>query len=47
MTGPAGIDYDVVRHRLLIPQVLGNKLRIEPWAPPEAKLEPITERWPP
>jgi hypothetical protein len=44
MTGPAGIAYDVKRHRILIPEVLGQKLHIEPWAPPEANLLPVEDR---
>jgi hypothetical protein len=46
MTAPAGIAYDVVRHRILIPEVLAHKLHIEPWAPPHANLLPIEDRLP-
>jgi DNA-binding beta-propeller fold protein YncE len=44
LTTPAGIAYDAVRSRILIPEVLGNTLHIEPWAPPSAKLQPIEDR---
>jgi hypothetical protein len=47
MTTPAGIAYDAVRHRILIPEVLANKLHIETWAPPEASLEAMEDRWSP
>jgi hypothetical protein len=41
---PAGIAYDAVRHRVLIPEVLGNKLHIETWTPPQANLDAIEDR---
>ncbi len=42
---PAGIHYDAIRGRILIPEVLGNTLHIESWAPPAAQLKPMSERW--
>jgi hypothetical protein len=47
MVTPAGIDYDAIRHRILIPEVLGNALHIEPWAPPSGKLQAMEDRWAP
>jgi sugar lactone lactonase YvrE len=44
MATPAGIAYDAVRHRILIPEVVANTLHIEPWAPPAANLLPIEDR---
>ena len=41
---PAGISYDVLRNRVLIPEVLGNTLHVETWAPPAAKLQAIEDR---
>jgi DNA-binding beta-propeller fold protein YncE len=46
LTAPAGIAYDVVRHRILIPEVLAHRVHIETWAPPHAKLLPIEDRQP-
>jgi hypothetical protein len=46
LTTPAGIAYDAVRSRILIPEVLGNELLFEPWAPPAAKLQAIEDRRP-
>jgi hypothetical protein len=46
MTAPAGIGYDVARNRILIPEVLANRVHIETWAPPHANALPIEDRLP-
>ena len=45
LTSPAGIAYDALRGRILIPEVLGNKVRIESWSPPGDKLLPMEMRF--